>query len=221
MTMKTRKSSIFKSMGVSIILGIAVFLFWGWAYPHALSYQEQYQLFLWTGDYLHDALLFPGGFAAWLGEMVVQFYVFPWLGAFLLSLLFVALQRVVVAAMSEKHGSAWQLLGLLPPIMVLTLMGDESVLLSYLVALISSIAIFVAFRRKPLWADVIVVPLAYWLLGPLAWLYVLLRMVENGWLWFDGYRGICRLMNDIKEACLEKKPMRELVQIKGWGCSCG
>ena len=170
-------------MGVSIILGIAVFLFWGWAYPHALSYQEQYQLFLWTGDYLLDALRIPGGFAAWLGEMVVQFYVFPWLGAFLLSLLFVALQRVVVAAMSEKHGSAWQLLGLLPPIMVLTLMGDESVLLSYLVALISSIALFVAFRRKPLWADVMVVPLAYWLLGPLAWLYVLLRMVENGWRW--------------------------------------
>ena len=45
------------------------------------------------------------------------------------------------------------------------------------------------------------------------------NIVENDGMY--GYRGICRLMNDIKEACLEKKPMRELVQIKGWGCSCG
>ena len=36
-----------------------------------------------------------------------------------------------------------------------------------------------------------------------------------------GYRGIRRLMELIREAYAVEKPMRELVQIKGWGCSCG
>ncbi|MBQ7536344.1 MAG: nitrogenase [Stomatobaculum sp.] len=36
-----------------------------------------------------------------------------------------------------------------------------------------------------------------------------------------GYRGIVRLMELLTEACREKKDMRRLIQIKGWGCSCG
>jgi hypothetical protein len=30
--------------GLSVLVGIGIFLFWYVAYPHALSYQEQYQL---------------------------------------------------------------------------------------------------------------------------------------------------------------------------------
>ena len=36
-----------------------------------------------------------------------------------------------------------------------------------------------------------------------------------------GYLGIRRLMGLIREAAMETKPMKQLVQIKGWGCSCG
>ena len=36
-----------------------------------------------------------------------------------------------------------------------------------------------------------------------------------------GYRGIVRLMELLAEAAREKKDMRSLIQIKGWGCSCG
>jgi len=35
-----------------------------------------------------------------------------------------------------------------------------------------------------------------------------------------GYRGIRRLMELMREAYRTEKPMRELVQIKGWGCGC-
>ena len=35
-----------------------------------------------------------------------------------------------------------------------------------------------------------------------------------------GYRGIRRLMALLVEAAREKKPMAQLVQVKGWGCSC-
>lgn len=44
------------------------------------------------------------------------------------------------------------------------------------------------------------------------------NIVENDGMY--GYRGIRRLMALLAEAAAEEKPMRELVQIKGWGCGC-
>ena len=90
--------------GLSVLVGIGVFLFWYVAYPHALSYQEQYQLFLWTWDYFVERVSLPGGFADWLGEFIVQFYYVEWLGALLLALLFVALQRLTLRLLT--HGDS-------------------------------------------------------------------------------------------------------------------
>ena len=42
------------------------------------------------------------------------------------------------------------------------------------------------------------------------------NIIENGGMY--GCRGIRRLMELIAEAYSEAKPMRELVQVKGWGC---
>ena len=39
-------------IGVSLLFGMAVFLFWWLACPALLSFQEQYQLFLMDDDYL-------------------------------------------------------------------------------------------------------------------------------------------------------------------------
>ena len=44
------------------------------------------------------------------------------------------------------------------------------------------------------------------------------NIIENDGMY--GYRGIRRLMELIREAYRAEKPMRELVQIKGWGCGC-
>lgn len=44
------------------------------------------------------------------------------------------------------------------------------------------------------------------------------NIIENEGMY--GYRGIRRLMELISEANREEKPMRELVQVNGWGCSC-
>ena len=52
--------------GLSVLVGIGIFLFWYVAYPHALSYQEQYQLFLWTWDYFVERVSLPSGFVVLL-----------------------------------------------------------------------------------------------------------------------------------------------------------
>ena len=44
------------------------------------------------------------------------------------------------------------------------------------------------------------------------------NIVENDGMY--GYRGIIRLMELLEDAAVHRKNMRELVQIKGWGCSC-
>lgn len=44
------------------------------------------------------------------------------------------------------------------------------------------------------------------------------NMIENEGLY--GYRGILSLMDLIQDAYRQEKPMKELVQIKGWGCNC-
>jgi hypothetical protein len=180
--------------GLSVLVCIGVFLFWYVAYPHALSYQEQYQLFLWTWDYFVERVSLPGGFADWLGEFIVQFYYLEWLGALLLALLFVALQRLT-ARLLPKGG--WCLLSLVPVALVLWLMGDINVLLSLPVAIVLALALANVRLSKPLsWMDVLILPIAYWLIGPVVWVYILVRVRQLGWkhLWSAGWLLAVQLM---------------------------
>ena len=73
---------------LSLLLALAVFLFWWKRYPHALAFQEQFQLFLFDTDYLMSRLGEPGGVARYLGEMLVQFYNLVPVGALINALLF-------------------------------------------------------------------------------------------------------------------------------------
>ena len=50
-------------VGLSFLFGLAVALFWALPYVSALSFQEQYQLFLWTPAYFLQRLSVPGGLA--------------------------------------------------------------------------------------------------------------------------------------------------------------
>ena len=168
-----------------MLMGIGVFLFWyGW-YPHALSYQEQYQLFLWTSDYFVERVNVPGGLADWLGELIVQFYYVEWVGALLLAAVFVMLQQAVWLAVKNRRPAvdvSSYLLSFIPSAFLLWLMGDPSVLLGYAVALTMAVAVFDLNKtegRLGLFCDLVVVPIVYWLTGPLAWTYVALRVMRN------------------------------------------
>lgn len=166
-------------LSISIIFGCLSFVFWYGFYPQAFSYQEQFQLFLWTDDYLFSSFCVPGGFAGWLGELVTQFYYVPWLGALLLAGLFVAF--------------AW-IVGWLPAMLLFWLLGDTAVMLGYVMAVILVQGIFRLNKttgRRGLITDVIIVPLLYWLAGPLSLLYVLLRITKLG---FGGCISIIYLL---------------------------
>ena len=186
--------------GLSVLVGIGIFLFWYVAYPHALSYQEQYQLFLWTWDYFVERISLPGGFADWLGEFIVQFYYIEWLGALLLALLFVAMQRITGTVLRDTIFSENWIIRTVPVILVaivLWLMGDINVLLSLPVAIILALALACIRLSKPFsWIDLLIVPIAYWLIGPAVWIYVIIRVIQIGWkhLWTAGWLVAVQLM---------------------------
>ena len=183
--------------GLSVLVGIGIFLFWYVAYPHALSYQEQYQLFLWSWDYFVERISLPGGLADWLGEFVVQFFYVEWLGALLLALLFVALQRLTLRLLTPVSFPPSLLLSFSPSLLLLWLMGDINVLLSLPVAIVLALALACVRCPKALsWVDILIVPIVYWLIGPAVWLYVVIRVVQLSWkhLWTAGWLVAVQLM---------------------------
>ena len=180
------------NMVLSVLVGIGIFLFWYVFYPHALSYQEQYQLFLWTGDYFLERISVPGGLADWLGEFIVQFYYVEWLGALLLALLFVILQQLTVRLLPKK----WWLLSIVPVLLVLWLMGDVNVLLSFPVAIVLALALSLLTSHFSPLTSIIIIPIAYWLIGPAVWIYIIIRVLQLGWkhLWSAGWLVAIQLM---------------------------
>lgn len=196
----TKAMAKYGQWGLSVLVGIVMFLFWYVWYPHALSYQEQYQLFLLSGDYFLEKISLPGGFADWLGEFIVQFYYVEWLGALLLALLFVVLQRLTLRLMYSLTSYLLPLtsiLSLLPVAVMWWLMGDINVLLSLPVAVVLALALACIRLAKSLsWMDVLILPVAYWMIGPVVWLYLIIRVIQTGWkhLWSAGWLVAVQLM---------------------------
>ena len=57
---------------LSLLFAVAVALFWAFPYRCALSYQEQYQLFLFTPSYFTERISVPGGLADYVAEFITQ-----------------------------------------------------------------------------------------------------------------------------------------------------
>ncbi|MBQ8810457.1 MAG: oxidoreductase [Bacteroidales bacterium] len=155
----------------SVIFGIAVFLFWYLLYPHALGFQEQNQLFLFTWDFFVERMSVSGGLADYIAEFFTQFSYIPVLGEVLTALLFVAFQLSVALAVGRKE---WYVLSFVAPMLLLVYMCDIYVMLSFLVALTVAVLLCALYRRRPgiIWAGIATV-LGYWLIGPAIFVFAI------------------------------------------------
>lgn len=170
------------TIGVSLLLGIAVFLFYFLRYPQALSYQEQYQLFLLTGEYFVNNIKNVGGLAEYLGEFVIQFGYVEWAGALFVGAVFALLNFVIAKSYSNPF------LSLAPCALLLWHLGDENVLFTFVIAIFLSVSLYLVMRRTHILYDAVTVPLLYWCVGPCVWIYVLLRFILSDdkrklWIW--------------------------------------
>ncbi len=92
----------------TLLFGVAVLLFFGLVYPHHLHYQEQFQLFLFDSAYVWDIIKLPGGVADLLGRFCTQFFLYAWVGAFIIALLLSAVQLLTFRLFNVLSSRVWR-----------------------------------------------------------------------------------------------------------------
>jgi hypothetical protein len=155
----------------SLSLAGLVFLFFAFLYPFHLNYQEQYQMFLFTGDYFFGFLAKPGGFSDYIGNFFTQFFFYSWVGAIIIASLLTLLQRLVFSISKTLVAkSLFVPLTFIPSILYWGLLLDENYLLGgVVVMLLVATFIFVYTLLKQITSRAIFVlisiPILYWLAG--------------------------------------------------------
>lgn len=122
---------------ISLVIGIAVFLFWAFPFKAALNYHEEFQLFLIDDDYLLTHLQEAGGIAVYLSEALVQFYNNFWIGAAILGVEFMLIYLLsagIIKKLPSFKGNF--LLPFLPVAALWILMGDYNVMHSLIMAVL-------------------------------------------------------------------------------------
>ena len=177
-----------------LLFGVAAFLFFGLAYPQHLHYQEQFQLFLFDGNYVCDIVSRPGGVADLLGRFCTQFFLYAWVGAAIIAVLLLAVQLLTLllidhspltidhsAAHSKANNVQWSMvnvqwtygLSFVPSLLLWLFLLDENALLGGVWAvLLTMLAIWGLGRLPSGWIQriltIVAIPVIYWMVGP-AW----------------------------------------------------
>ncbi len=171
------KSPIFAPMkktnilqySLSIVLGIAAFLFWWMGHPELISFHEQNQLFLLTGDYFLERMSVPSGLADYLGETLVQFFYFIGIGSAiigaLLALMQILLNKALRHQMPEYRWMPW-VISIVITLVMWALLMDENTMLTYPVAICLTLTSYLLCRRWGWMAHLVASVAMYWLVGP-------------------------------------------------------
>ena len=174
---------------MTVLFGIAVYVFFAFRYPYHLHFQEQYQLFESTWGYFRGVAAVPGGLADWCGRFLTQFCYYAPAGAALLALLLCAVQLLVWASCRQRTLAVYALT-FIPAFLLLAFHCDENALEGGAVALALSLAAAVLCGRvgpdRPRHIlEAVLVPLLYMACGPLSVVFSLvsaLRETERcGW----------------------------------------
>ena len=172
---------------LSLLFGVVVVIFWAVPYVGGLCFQEQYQMFLFDTGYFLERIVLPGGLADYISEFLVQFYYMPVLGGAIIALLLIGIQAVVWGLMKQygaRHDFPGYLLSFLPSIALWCAMGDQNVLLSFVVALFGALVmgwIHNRFHNRLVKVvfELVSTALVYWFLGPVVFLYAALMIGDT------------------------------------------
>lgn len=172
---------------LSLLFGVAVVIFWAVPFVGGLCFQEQYQMFLFDTGYFLERIVLPGGLADYTSEFLVQFYYMPVLGGAIIALLLMGIQTAVWGLMKQygaRHDFPGYLLSFLPSIALWCAMGDQNVLLSFVVALFGALVIGWIHNRfhnrlVKVVFELVSTALVYWLLGPVVFLYAVLMIGDT------------------------------------------
>ena len=172
---------------LSLLFGVAVVVFWSVPYMSGLCFQEQYQMFLFDTGYFLERIVLPGGLADYISEFLVQFYYMPVLGGAIIALLLMSIQAISWGLMKQygmKSDFPGYLLSFVPSIVLWCAMGDQNLLLSFVVALTGALLmgwIHNRFHNRLVKVvfELVSTALVYWFLGPVVFLYAVLMIGDT------------------------------------------
>ena len=172
---------------LSLLFGVAVVIFWSVPYMSGLCFQEQYQMFLFDIGYFLERIVQPGGLADYISEFLVQFYYMPVLGGTIIALLLMSIQAISWGLMKQYGMKAvfpGYLLSFVPSIVLWCAMGDQNLLLSFVVALLGALLmgwIHNRFHNRLVKVvfELVSTALVYWFLGPVVFLYAALMIGDT------------------------------------------
>ena len=172
---------------LSLLFGVAVVIFWSVPYMSGLCFQEQYQMFLFDIGYFLERIVLPGGLADYISEFLVQFYYMPVLGGTIIALLLMSIQAISWGLMKQYGMKAvfpGYLLSFVPSIVLWCAMGDQNLLLSFVVALSGALLmgwIHNRFHNRLVKVvfELVSTAFVYWFLGPVVFLYAALMIGDT------------------------------------------
>lgn len=132
------------------ILFAASFLFFLLEYRYYMVYHEQQQLFQFNRFYFLHLLSLPGGIATYTSDFIVQFFYYPWVGAFILSLLLLAfyfLVRSIFVRLGANN--VFLVLPFLPVMGMWALLCNYQFEIAYFVALLIFVCSITLYIRIP------------------------------------------------------------------------
>ena len=119
-----------------------------------LNYHEEFQLFQTDSDYFFSHLMQKGGVAVYISEFLVQFYNNYWIGALILALEFIVIQRMTLDILKNiyqtwghRHCYVLCFLSLVPMSLLWLVLGDVNVMHSLIIAVIIALLFVVLLIR--------------------------------------------------------------------------
>jgi len=164
------------------LLAVVVFCFWLFLYPFIPVTREMSVLFLWNTDYLMERLVVPGGLAQYLGEGIAQFFLNPFNAALVYAVIFVIAQQLTSCLFSLffptiKSKVRFPLSLVLPCILwYLAMLPDVPLTPTVAALLVMTVGcglMTLSSKRLRLIVLCLLIPVMYWLTGPMAALLVL------------------------------------------------
>lgn len=171
---------------LTALFGVSAFCFWLFVRPALTIEREALQLFLWNSDYLAERMAVPGGFARYVAEFLVQFFMSEISGAAIHAVVltlvlwfsWVLLRRSLPSANEHVLFSV----SFLPAIALWYLLCDIDTSMTLPVAVLLTLGLMMLLPSKrgmSLLGSFILVPVGYWMAGPVA---VLIAVYHLRWL---------------------------------------
>ncbi len=148
-----------------------ILIFFAFFYNKHLHFEEQFQFFPLTGDFLFSKLSHPGGISGYLGGFLTQFYYLSFAGPLIITGLLLALQQVIKKILDIINPDPVLFpLSFLPSLFGALILCNEfyplSAITGFLLAMLGGL-IYVSIRidKYRFYAGLVLIPAIYWMAG--------------------------------------------------------